>query len=141
MSIDNLPVGGYRRYDTLECLSDVPYRGRVEKAYWKYTDLDTCEEHVIDDIRCKGDKCKSPDIGWQSTLGIYKEGKRYYNVLRLGRRFETATAGWFTCYFKEDSNSPVSAAIGECEIIPAPFFRMHVTVFLCRSINFIYVYS
>ena len=117
VNITDLPVGGCRSYDTLECLSDVPYRGRVEKAFWKYTDPDTCEEHMIDDIRCKDDddhKCWK--FGWQSTLGIYKKGKKYYSVVRLGRRFENATAGYFTCYFEEDSTSPVSVAIGECEV-------------------------
>ena len=113
LNINDLPVGGYRRNETLECLSDVPYRGRVPKAYWKYTD-NTFEDHKVDDIRCKGDKCKSPYIGWQSAMGIYKKGDRYYHVLRLGRRFENASKGLFTCYF--EGCLPVSIEIGECEV-------------------------
>ena len=114
VSLTDLPVGGCRRYDSLECLSDVPYRGRLAKAYWVYTDPNTSENHVVDDIRCKDDECKSPDIGWQSSRGIYRKGKQYYNVVRLSRRLN-ATMGLFTCYFEGDSNS-VSVNIGECEI-------------------------
>ena len=116
VNITDLPVGGCRRYDSLECLSDVPYRGKVEKAYWKYTD-NYLVDNTIDDIRCKDDddyKCWK--LGWQSTLGIYKKGKKYYGVVRLGRRFENATVGLFTCHFEGDSDSPVSVNIGECEV-------------------------
>ena len=111
VDINDLPVGGCRRYDTLECLSDVPYRGRVEKAYWKYTD-EYLVDHKIDDIRCKGNDCWK--FGWQSTMGIYRKGKRYYSVLRLGRRFENATVGLFTCHF--EGCPAVSVDIGECEV-------------------------
>ena len=104
MSITELPVGGYRRYETLECLSDVPYRGRVEKAYWKYTD-DTLVDHKVDDIRCKTTGgCKSPKIGWQSTKGIYKKGNSYFGVVRLGRNATNPIVGLFTCYFEGDSD-------------------------------------
>ena len=114
VEITDIPVGGYRRYDTLECLSDVPYRGRVENAYWVYTDPNTLEYHVVDDIRCKDDddhKCGK--FGWQSTLGIYKKGKEYYSVVRLGRRNENAARGVFTCHFEGES---VSVYVGECEV-------------------------
>ena len=107
VNIIDLPVGGCRRYETLECLSDVPYRGRVEKAYWKYTDPDTLVEHKIDDIRCKTtDRCKKSEIGWQSSKGIYKNkmDKKYYGVVRLGRTKENAEVGIFTCYFEGDSD-------------------------------------
>ena len=117
MEITDLPVGGCRRYDSLECLSEVPYRGKVEEAYWVYTDLDTCEDHVVNDSRCEGDECWK--FGWQSTLGIYKKDEKYYSVVRLGRQNETAAGGVFTCHFKGDSNPPVSASInyiGECEV-------------------------
>ena len=111
VEVAGLPVGGCRRYDTLECLSDVPYQGRVEKAYWVYTD-NTLEDHEVDDIRCEGNECWK--FGWQSTMGIYKKGNRYYNVLRLGRRFENATIGSFTCHF--EGCPSVSVNIGECEV-------------------------
>ena len=113
VNITDLPVGGCSRYDTLECLSDVPYRGKVEKAYWKYTDLDTLKNHEVDDIRCKDDECKSPDIGWQSNLGIYKNkaDKIYYGAVRLGRQSEAAAAGVFICHFEGDSDEPVSVNI------------------------------
>ena len=111
--ITDLPVGGCRRYDSLECLSDVPYRGRMEKAYWKYTDPDTLEAHEVDDVNCKDDECKSPYIGWQSSENIYKKGKRYYGAIRLGRKFTNATLGHFTCHFEGDSDTPVSVNIGE----------------------------
>ena len=116
--IDDLPVGGCRRYDTLECLSDVKYQGAVEKAYWKYTDT-TLKDYLVEDIHCKGDECKNPDIafGWQSSRGIYRNGSSYYGVVRLGRTKENAEKGVFTCYFEEDSNSPVSVnIIVECEV-------------------------
>ena len=114
VDITDLPVGGCRRFDTLECLSDVPYQGKVEKAYWEYTDPNTLEYHVVDDIRCEGKDCWIS--GWQSNMGIYKKGKKYYNVVRLGRRFEYATTGLFTCRFKGDSEPSVSVNIGECEV-------------------------
>ena len=110
VDITDLPVGGCRRYDTLECLSDVPYRGRLENAYWEYTNPKTGEKRV-DTIRCKGDECKSPYIGWQSSRGIYRKGRRYYGVVRLGRKFKNATAGYFTCHFKGDSGPSVSVNI------------------------------
>ena len=112
VDITDLSIGGCRRYDTLECLSDVPYRGRMEKAYWKWTD-DTLKDHKVDDIDCKYGECTSPYIGWQSSEGVYKKGKRYYGVIKLGRKFENATLGLFTCHFEGDSNSPVSVNIGE----------------------------
>ena len=114
VDITDLPVGGCRRYDTLECLSDVSYRGKVEKAYWEYTDPHTLENHLVDDIHCEDDECKSPYIGWQSSKGIYKKGKQYYNTVRLGRRFKNATEilpAVFTCYF--EGHTPVSVNIGE----------------------------
>ena len=114
VNIADLPVGGCRRYDTLECLSDVPYQGKVENAFWEYTDPDTLKYHVVDDIRCEGKDCWK--FGWHSNLGIYKKGQKYYGVVRLGRRNETATLGHFTCRFEEDSKSPVSVNIGECEV-------------------------
>ena len=99
VSESDLPVGGCRRYDTLECLSDVPYRGRLENAYWVYTDPNTCEDYPVDDMRCENnDDHECWKYGWQSTLGIYKKGKKYYNVLRLGRRFENATSGLFVSF-------------------------------------------
>ena len=57
MNITDLPVGGCRRYDTLECLSDVPYRGRLKKAYWVYTDPFTNDTCRVPSIRCKGNEC------------------------------------------------------------------------------------
>ena len=117
VDITDLPVGGYRRYGTLECLSDVPYRGRVEKAYWVYTDQNTLNVYRVDNIRCKDDECKTPYIGWQSELGVYRKGKAYYGVVRLGRRSENAAEGLFTCYFEGDTGRPVSLNIvGECEV-------------------------
>ena len=118
VNIATLPVGGCRPFDSLECLSDVPYRGIVEEAYWVYTDPNTLEDHVVDDTHCNGDECKSPDIGWQSNMGIYKKGKRYYNVVRLYRKAENAVEGVFTCYIEGDSNSPVSVTIilSECNL-------------------------
>ena len=115
--ITDLPVGGCRRYETLECLSNVIYRGRVEKTYWKYTD-DSLVDHVIDDIRCEDtDDHECWEFGWQSNLGIYKKGKKYYYVLRLGRQNETATKGLFTCHFEGDAGVDVSVnIIGECEV-------------------------
>ena len=115
VEITDLPIGGCRRYDTIECLSDVPYRGRVEKAYWEYTDPNDLDKYYkVDDIRCEDDddhKCW--ELGWQSTLGIYKKGKEYYSVVRLGRRNETAASGVFTCHFEGES---VSVYVGECEV-------------------------
>ena len=120
VSITELPVGGCSRYDSLECLSDVPYRGRVEKAYWMYTDPYTPTiTQRVDTIRCKDDECTSTDIGWWSARGIYKKGKGYYGVVRLGRRFENARWGLLTCVFEEKN---VSVTIGECEIIERYFF-------------------
>ena len=111
VEITDLPVGGCRRYDTIECLSDVPYQGKVEKAYWEYNDVVTLEDHKVYDIRCEGKDCWK--FGWQSNMGIYKKDKKYYNVVRLGRRFENATVGLFTCHFEGDS---VSVNIGECQV-------------------------
>ena len=110
MNINDLPIGGRRRYDTLECLSDVPYQGRKEAAYWMYTD-DTLVDHMVDDIHCKSYKCNSPYIGWQSSKGIYRNGSSSFGVVRLGRRFENAALGLFTCHYEGDSNSPVSVSI------------------------------
>ena len=119
VNINDLPVGGCRRYETLECLSDVPYRGGVENAYWKYTDLDSLVDHKIDDIHCEdSEDHKCWQFGWQSNLGIYKKGKKYYGVVRLGRQNETATMGHFTCHFEGDTvDDQVSVnIIGECEV-------------------------
>ena len=126
VEIGDLPVGGCSSYDTLECLSEVKYRGRVEKTYWNYTDPNTFKDSRVDDIRCKDDECKSPDIGWQSNLGIYRKGKAYYGVVRLGRSSENAAEGLFTCRFEEET--PVSLNIvGECEdkiiIVVCHFFQ------------------
>ena len=113
VNITEFPVGGCRRYDTLECRSDVPYRGRMEVAYWKWTD-DTLKDHKVDHINCKGDKCESPYIGWWSTNGIYRKGKRFYGMIRLGRKFENTTLGLFTCHFEGDrKDTTVSVRIGE----------------------------
>ena len=112
VNINELPPGGCRRYDTLECLSDVPYRGRKEKAYWKYTDTITLTENMVDDIRCKlYSKCKSPDIGWWSTRAIYRKGKDYFNSLRLGMASNKAEVGLFTCHIEGDDKTPVSVNI------------------------------
>ena len=121
MNITDLPVlndgcRGYA-YNSLECLSDVKYQGlgrvNVENAYWMYTNLINGKKYKIDDVRCRN--CKSPDIGWKSARGIYRNGKSYYNVLRLGRVSEEAEGGLFTCHIKEDSDSPVSVNITACE--------------------------
>ena len=118
MQITDLPVLGCRRYDTLECLSDVPYRGKFEKAYWEYTDPnDIGKYYKVDDIHCENNENHTCwEFGWQSTLGIYKKGKNYYGVVRLGRRIETAARGLFTCYFEGDSGPRVSVSVGECEV-------------------------
>ena len=113
VDITDLPVGGCRRYDTLECLSDVPYRGRLPNACWNYSDPNTFEDHQVDDIRCKGNDCKSPSIGWQSTLGIYRKGRSYYFVVRLGRSNENAEEGVFTCFVEGDK---VTVEICECNL-------------------------
>ena len=106
MNITDLPVGGCRRYESLECLSDVPYRGRVDKAYWVYTDPITLNEIRVDDIRCKVHrKCESSDIGWWSARDIYRKGKSYFGVLSLGRAFEEAAVGVFTCHYEESAVS------------------------------------
>ena len=111
MNITDLPViidgcRGYA-YNSLECLSDVKFQGlrrvNAENAYWMYTDQINHTEYKIDDVRCHN--CKSPDIGWQSTTGIYRNGNSYYYVLRLGRVSEEAAVGLFTCHIKEDSDS------------------------------------
>ena len=121
VDITDLPVGGYRRYETLECLSDVPYQGKVEKAYWVYTNpySETLNSSLVDSIRCSSTGgCQSPDIGWQSSRGIYKskKDKTYYGVVRLGRSTETTMEGLFTCVFEGDSNTPVSVNIfSECK--------------------------
>ena len=121
MNLNDLPVGGYRRYNTLECLSDVKYRGRVEKAYWVYNNpyFETLNSSLVDSIHCnKTGGCQNPDIGWQSNRGIYrsKNDKTYYGVVRLGRSRENAMEGSFTCVFEGDSNTPVSVNIfKECK--------------------------
>ena len=113
MSItDFLVNSGCRRYETIECLSDMSYQGIFEKAYWVYTD----EDHLVDNIRCKDDECKNPDIGWQSSRGIYRKGKRYYNAVRLGRTKKNAAVGKFTCHFEGESPVSVNIMIGECEV-------------------------
>ena len=123
--ITDLPVGGCRRYDSLECLSDVQYRGRVENAYWEYTDPYTLITQRVDTIRCKDDECNSTDIGWWSARGIYKKGKKYYGVVRLGRHFENARWGLLTCVFEEKT---VSVTIGECDIIAMLFYLRTLTL-------------
>ena len=111
MEITDLPVGGCRRHDTLECLSDVEYRGEFGMAYWVYTDS-TLENHLVDGMCNKtANGCRNSDIGWHSTLGIYKKDKRYYGVVRLGRKFENATQGLFTCHSENDSGFSVSVNI------------------------------
>ena len=129
VNINDLPVGGSGRYDTLECLSEVPYRGRIGVAYWKYTDPDTLADHKVDDINCEGDECKSPHIGWQSTLGIYRNGSSYYGVVRLGRRFENATEGLFTCHYEGDRYTPVSVNI----IYISSEFYCHSRLIFCDT--------
>ena len=119
--ITDLLVGGCRRYDSLECLSDVPYRGRMEKAYWKYTDTHTLKDLRVDDIRCNTSitgRCKNPEIGWQSSKGIYRNkiDNKYYGVVRLGKTKDDAELGHFTCYFEGDSDDKqVSVNIVERE--------------------------
>lgn len=110
MKITDISVGDCRRYNTLECRSDVPYQGRVEKAYWKFTD-DTLVDHVVDDIHCRDDECESPDIGWESSKGIYRNGNSYFGAVRLGRTKANAEVGLFTCHFEGDSKEPVSVSI------------------------------
>ena len=140
MNITDLPVGGCRRYDSIECRSKVPYRGRLEKAYWVYTDLTTGEKSRVDDIRCEArDRCKSTDIGWQSSRGIYRKGRRYYNALRLSRRSKCATGGEFTCHFNDDSNSPVTVNIGECKIkVHRTSVQLAVLIGECKVEVFLY---
>ena len=66
-----------------------------------YTDPITLNEIRVDDIRCKvRRKCESSDIGWWSARGIYRKGKSYFGVLRLGRAFEEAAVGVFTCHYE-----------------------------------------
>ena len=104
VNIATLPEGGCRRYDTLECLSDVPYRGRVEKAYWVYTDPFTEKTYDVPSIRCRGNTCNHA-LGWQSSMGIYRKGRKYFGVVRLGRTKEQPAEGNFTCYFDGDSST------------------------------------
>ena len=114
--ITDLPVGGYRRYDTIECLSEMKYQGRGVKAYWNYTNTTSLKVHKVDDFRCKfGRNRKTPYIGWWSARGIYIKGQSYFNVLRLGRVSENATVGLFTCNFEDDKYDPVSVNIVACE--------------------------
>ena len=118
VNINDLPKSGCRRYKSLECRSDVPYQGIIdhEKAYWVYTDRITLKDYMVDDIRCKvRHKCQRSDIGWRSARGLYRNGKRYLNVLRLGRVSDEAKVGLFTCHIEEDSNSPISVYIVESE--------------------------
>ena len=112
MNITDIPVGGCRRYETLECRSNVPYQAVLRTAYWVYTS-NTLEDHHVDDIRCNmtTNRCRNSDIGWWSRKGIYKKGKRYYGLVRLGKRFENATVGRFTCHYEGDIDSPVSVNI------------------------------
>ena len=114
MNITDLPVGECRRYETLECRSDVPYQGRVNelKAYWEYTDPRSLLNHEVDDIRCKiMGRCKNPEIGWQSSKGIYRDGNSYFWAVRLGRTKENAQLRNFTCHFEGDSGEPASVNI------------------------------
>ena len=106
----HFPIGGFRFYNTLECRSDVKYRGRVENAHWAYVDPVTKEEQRLD---CEGAECEElqKTIGWRSYSSIYKNGTTYYGTVRLGRTSEKAVDGTFKCYFKDDSNSPVSVDI------------------------------
>ena len=114
--ITDLPVRGCRRYDTIECLSEMKYRGRVEKAYWNYTNTTSLKVYKVDDFRCKFRRnCQTPYIGWWSASGIYRKGKSYFNVLRLGRVTKNATVGLFTCNFEDDKYDPVSVNIVACE--------------------------
>ena len=117
VNIANLPEGGCRRYDTLECLSDVKYRGRLEKAYWVYTDPFTNDKCRIPSIRCKGDKCNHA-LGWQSSMGIYRKGRKYFGVVRLGRikKHRYPAEGNFTCYFEGDRDFSASVKC-ECKAI------------------------
>lgn len=86
------------------------YRGRVESAHWAYVDPDTHEEQRLD---CKGAECEElqKTIGWRSYIGIYRNGTNYYGTVRLGRTSDKAVDGTFKCYFRDDSNSPVSVDI------------------------------
>lgn len=103
------PVGGCRRYNTLECLSDVKYRGRVENAYWAYVCPHSDEECRLDGT---GGECEcNQDVGWHSYMGIYKNGTKYYGTVRLGRTSARALEGTFKCYFEDDSNTPVSVVL------------------------------
>ena len=45
-------------------------------------------------------------------MGIYRKGKKYYGVVRLGRNKEKPAEGNFTCYFEGDSGLPASV---KCE--------------------------
>ena len=86
------------------------------KAYWKYTNITSLQEFLVDDFRCKSRRnCKTPYIGWWSARGIYRKGQSYFNVLRLGRVTKNATVGLFTCNFEEDNEDPVSVNIVACE--------------------------
>ena len=133
VTTSDFPDLGCKRLDSLECLSGVPYPGRMVKAYWKYTDPITLKEYKVDDIHCNFRpklKCESPDIGWRSARGIYRKDKRYFNVLRLGMVSEEPAVGLFTCHIEEDSKSPVSVYIVESEsnIIIVIFHREYSTL-------------
>ena len=137
--ITDLPVGGCRRYDSLECLSHVEYQGRVLKAYWKYTNTTSLQEFLVEDFRCQFRRnCKSPGIGWLSARGIYRKGKSYYNVLRLGRVSEKAAVGLFTCNFEEDNEDPVSVNIVPCESKDKTFFIEKHSVLVCLDFYMFY---
>ena len=41
-------------------------------------------------------------------MGIYRKGRKYYGVVRLGRTKEQPAVGTFTCYFEGDSDTPAS---------------------------------
>ena len=82
-----------------------------------YTDPFYLEDHEVDDIYCKGDECRNADLGWWSRKGKYRIGNRYYGMVRLGKRFENATAGLFTCHYEGDR--PVSVHIFESEFYTA----------------------
>ena len=119
VNINDLPKSGCRRYKSLECRSDVLYPGIIdrEKAYWIYRDPITLKDYMVDDIRCKvGDKCEHSNIGWRSARGLYRNGKMYYIVVRLGKVSDEAKVGLFTCHIEGDSKSlAVSVKIIDCE--------------------------
>ena len=73
-----------------------------------YTDDSAVLDHVVDTIHCKGDKCKSPDIEWQSSRGIYIQCSENQKL--------AAAVGKFICHFEGESPVTVNIMIGECEV-------------------------